>query len=92
MKLDSHPLTIAQSVYDLAFGIGKVVSITLGQGFQVRFESGVEMGYNEVGVGQFPNKTLYVAAPTIIPPLNDVRDNSIRKVCLAVYDAHKDQV
>jgi hypothetical protein len=89
MKLDNTDINVGSPVYDLAFGNGIVKSITLGLGFNVEFSSGYVMGYNAHGVGQFPNKTLFVRRPEVFTPFNDTRDILFGRVVRAIYETFK---
>lgn len=88
MELDNKPLAVGDSVYDLAFGLGIVQSITLG--FQVRFPGGFEQAYNETGIGQFPNKTLYTARPEIPIPFSDPMKNvQFERTVRAIHESFR---
>jgi hypothetical protein len=76
MTLDDENIMVGESVFDLALGFGTIASITEGIGFHVTFGSGFAQRYDDIGVGAFPNKTLYKRSPLVLAqPANAAKAN-----------------
>lgn len=87
MNLDGVILKVGDTVYDLALGTGTVISITLGFGCQVSFLQKYSIGYNELGVGQFPNKTLFAVQPVVVQSFPGVKHTLFLRVVTATRQA-----
>jgi hypothetical protein len=85
MNLDNTTLTVGMSVYDLAFGYGRVLSVASGIGAEVLFDAGYTKSYASTGVGPFPARTLYLENPSILPPFGDDRDQLFGDIVRSIH-------
>lgn len=75
MVFDGSEVFIGDNVYDVAYGVGKVVQLKEQEGrFMVTFGDGRHGAYQSNGVGNFPIKTLFWRNPigVVTPPKNDL--------------------
>jgi len=73
MKLDGYDVIVGDTVHDVAFGPGKVVSLRdLDDKFEVRFVQGNSGLYRTTGIGPaLQRRTLFWTDPVLFVPSKD---------------------
>jgi hypothetical protein len=87
MIFDGSELVINDSVYDVAYGSGKVIELSDSvQSFRVAFGPR-SFTYDLEGFGTFPRKTLYWRDPIsgFIPPKDTMKWDMFIKLRTAIY-------
>lgn len=71
-SLDGEPVVAGDSVYDMVWGPGSVLTVQMSGNFVVRF-AGTRTGtYTPAGVNtRYPGRTLYWRNPVIVVPTKD---------------------
>jgi len=92
--MDGYAVAIGDTVYDTAYGTGRVVMIMSGGRFQVVFPQGRSYVYSGGGVNsRFTIRTLYWRDPVIvIPTREDNKWSALQNVCRAVASAIREQL
>lgn len=86
--LDGADVRIKDSVYDVAYGAGKVTHLADNGGITVRFGDGREAGYVEGRTPRFPQRTLYWQNPIVaVPPKSMRRWVAVRAAAAAVANS-----
>lgn len=88
MIFDGSPLSINDSVYDMAYGSGHIIEINEGVGsFRVAFGPR-SYTYLPTGIGMFPRKTLFWREPLggFVPPKDTVKWDMFVKMRKSIVD------
>lgn len=71
--LDGYDVRVDDTVYDVAYGAGKVTHLADNGSITITFSDGRQAGYLEGRTRRFPQRTLYWKDPIVAVPPKDAK-------------------
>ena len=91
--MDGYIVEVGDTVYDTAYGNGRVTAVLTSNRFQVAFPQGRSYVYSEGVNSRFTVRTLFWRDPVVvIPTKEEAKWTALQNICKGVASAIREQL